>query len=87
LLYLLAGCYDALSGKVLAEAGHKAAFVSGYAVRPAAVQKHRQLITSALHGSRVMLLCNKASLHRAAMWYLDLGLFALGKQQPSNQQY
>lgn len=27
-----AGCYDALSGKVLAEAGHKAAFVSGYAV-------------------------------------------------------
>jgi hypothetical protein len=30
---LPAGCYDALSGKVLAEAGHKAAFVSGYAVR------------------------------------------------------
>lgn len=28
----LAGCYDALSAKVLAEAGHKAAFVSGYAV-------------------------------------------------------
>lgn len=26
------GCYDALSAKVLAEAGHKAAFVSGYAV-------------------------------------------------------
>lgn len=29
---LLPGCYDALSAKVLAQAGHKAAFVSGYAV-------------------------------------------------------
>jgi 2-methylisocitrate lyase-like PEP mutase family enzyme len=38
LLYWISGCYDALSGKVLADAGHKAAFVSGYAVRPAAVQ-------------------------------------------------
>ncbi len=27
-----AGCYDALSAKCLQKAGHKAAFVSGYAV-------------------------------------------------------
>lgn len=31
-ILMVPGCYDALSGKVLAEAGHKAAFVSGYAV-------------------------------------------------------
>eukprot|EP00878_Enallax_costatus_P003766 GHUV01003982.1.p1 GENE.GHUV01003982.1~~GHUV01003982.1.p1 ORF type:complete len:348 (+),score=58.38 GHUV01003982.1:155-1198(+) len=31
-ILLVPGCYDALSGKVLADAGHKAAFVSGYAV-------------------------------------------------------
>lgn len=35
---LRAGCYDALSAKVLCAAGHSAAFVSGYAVS-ADVQK------------------------------------------------
>lgn len=29
---MMPGCYDALSAKMLAHAGHKAAFVSGYAV-------------------------------------------------------
>lgn len=29
---LVPGCYDALSAKILAQAGHKAAFLSGYAV-------------------------------------------------------